>query len=319
LTSTDRPIETSAALRELEHLVKTLPACPQGFKRGIDVYSFSELVPVLNNAIDMFMAGNGHPPSLLNPLTFTEKVFASKFLTPFALPTLADKVLAHHFVSKLAGKQFVPKQLFVTHSARKAVARFAKCPPGRFVLKANNGCGDVRFSINPGESLEQTVEAMERRMAIPFGRSWGEWHYSTIEPLYLIEERLPAPAGAQAPFDYRFYCFEGKVELIHVDVGRKVNHVRTVYTRDFEFLPDVLIVRTQGLPVEKPAAFTVMRDLAETIARAVPHPFCRMDLYFDERFGVKFSEITLTPGNAYQPISDRGLSLRLGEKFRVSP
>jgi hypothetical protein len=123
--------------------------------------------------------------------------------------------------------------------------------------------------------------------------------------------RHPAKDGSP-PNDYKFCCFSGRVQLIHVDVARFTGHRRGLYTPDWVELP-VTYMYPMGR-LDRPARLADMVSIAETLAEGTS--FVRVDFYSDGRDVIKFSEMTLTPENACGRFSDPEFDVALGKFFR---
>ena len=180
------------------------------------------------------------------------------------------------------------------------------------MLKPNASSGQALFGPDP-----QTDLAALRDQT----RSWfqetplelGEWGYSQARPVLLIEERIPTPDG-EAPVDYKFFVFDGRVELIQVNRGRFGKRQTTTFLdADWRQLP----VRWRIHPVaveERPLELDKMLEIASVLGAG--WDFIRVDLYAVDG-DVWFGEYTPYPGTGmlrYEPMS---FDLEQGRQWRL--
>lgn len=116
--------------------------------------------------------------------------------------------------------------------------------------------------------------------------------------------------------DYKFFCFNGKVEFLYVmgdrSVGDKVSV--SIYDKDFHRI-DVKRVGDQLLlDVRRPDNFDELRDIAEQLAKDFPH--VRVDLYDCEN-KVYFGEMTFYNASGYMRYEPDEFDYTLGIKFKL--
>jgi hypothetical protein len=80
--------------------------------------------------------------------------------------------------------------------------------------------------------------------------------YKDIPPRIICVEYLGDPDTEL--FDYKLYCFNGRVRLIHVDTHRFTGHQRTFYTPDWQRLPFAYTYPVRSEGVQQPAALDEM-------------------------------------------------------------
>jgi glutathione synthase/RimK-type ligase-like ATP-grasp enzyme len=130
----------------------------------------------------------------------------------------------------------------------------------------------------------------------------------------LVEEMLPSGDPNRAlPFDWKCYCIGGRVELV-MQIDRRARGATWLKLWSPE-LTEVGPGR-QEVPYDAslpaPGRPRELVEAAERLARALPGPFVRVDLY-DAPDGVVFGEISPHPGgtNQFTPDLDR----RMGEAW----
>ncbi|MBI3227354.1 MAG: hypothetical protein HYZ39_20105 [Mycolicibacterium cosmeticum] len=172
-------------------------------------------------------------------------------------------------------------------------------PP--WVLKPNHSSGHAVFGPDPQTDLAD----LRARTQIWFEETpleLGEWGYSEARPQLLLEERIPTPDG-NPPVDYKFFVFDGRVEMIQVNRGRFGTHqTATFLDAAWRRLP----VRWRIQPVadeQRPAELDKMMEIAGILG--ADWDFIRIDLYAVDG-EVWFGEYTPYPGSGllrYQPMT----------------
>ena len=180
--------------------------------------------------------------------------------------------------------------------------------PEAFVLKAAHGSGMVRICrAKSTESFETVHAETVGWLTKDFGGLTNEWVYDTL-PRRLVAEAFLDDGSGEAPLDYKFFCFGGRVELVQVDVDRFTRHVRSLYTRDFTRIPGELVYPA-GPDLTRPAAFDAAVAIAERLSREID--FVRVDLYLIGN-DVYFGEMTCFPESGCGEFRPRQLDRDLG-------
>ncbi len=189
--------------------------------------------------------------------------------------------------------------------------------PESFVLKATNGGGgnDVivctdKTKLNVND-VKQRMKVWTKKEKNGGGREWVYYKY----PSQIIAEEYIKGDNLYGLIDYKFFCFNGKVEYLYVVTERKLgqkakfgiydrNFVKTPYHRGDEEKMEYCI--------NKPKNYHQMLALAEDLSKDFPH--ARIDLYEVED-GVRFGEITFFDGSGYQFYEPDEFDYILGDKF----
>lgn len=117
--------------------------------------------------------------------------------------------------------------------------------------------------------------------------------------------------------DYKFFCFNGKVEFFKVDFDRFIEHHANYYTTDCKLLE---FGETDFLPcpdkkIELPSNLQNMIDLAETLSKGIP--FLRVDFY-NINGRIYFGELTFFPASGLGEFTPRRWNLKLGELIHLN-
>ncbi len=185
----------------------------------------------------------------------------------------------------------------------------AGLPP--WVLKPNHSSGHALFGPDPQTDvtalLEQTRDWWTRTPV-----ELGEWGYGEARPLLLLEERIPTPDDAP-PTDYKFFVFDGRVELVQVNRGRFDDQTATFLDADWNRLP----VRWRIRPVAdepRPAELDTMLPVASTLGAG--WDFIRVDLYAVDGI-VWFGEYTPYPGGGLLRYTPRDFDAEQGMHWQL--
>ncbi|WP_095208027.1 ATP-grasp fold amidoligase family protein [Luteimonas sp. JM171] len=216
---------------------------------------------------------------------------------------LSKKSTSHPFVKDLG--MSVPARLATLHELEgldfsklpeKFVLKFARGWSSRGVMLLERTADGTYFDhMNLRECTPEYIIQAQSAVAKSFGG----------RSVWLVEEFLEStvPVG-KAPFDYKFYCFDGTVALI-------AQYDRNAYPPrcqifDGSFRPlrhgrDYVIVRTnlQGGPPVVPLNAPEMLWWAQYLSTQVDAPFVSVDMY-DTPGGPVFGEFTYSPGAVHK-------------------
>jgi hypothetical protein len=173
-----------------------------------------------------------HGGDLGNPRTFTEKLYrqmidVNRFGNP-VFTRLADKYLARDHVAEVVGSQYLVPLIWSGPDPFKIP--FDKLPK-LCIAKTNHGSGNVVKLYAPHDP--RTIGTVLQRW-LDQNHYWShrEFQYFDIRPLAMIEECLD-DGEREGPLDYRFWCFNGKVEAIQAD--NNAHDMNVFYTPSWEW------------------------------------------------------------------------------------
>jgi len=231
----------------------------------------------------------GRALDLANPLTFTAKLqWLKVYGRPKQYAPLADKFAVYDYVRARTGERHLNRMLGVYQQA-------SEIPwddlPDQFVLKATHASGwNLIVSDKKRLDRQQAMQTCHRWLKTSYSARSREPVYEDIPPRIICVEYLGDPDTEL--FDYKLYCFNGKVRLVHVDTERFSRHQRTYYTPDWQRLPFSYTYPPRSEDVPQPAALKEMISLAELLAGTIP--FVRVDFFFIHN-QIIFGEMTFFP------------------------
>lgn len=238
---------------------------------------------------------------------------------------IADKVAVREYVSeKIGDKYLIPMNFYgveLDEIATKIVCYDKQiikvnhdCSGGLIIRDINKLLLNVKEVSIPDFKVEQfeTVEEynieyikyfIRQRMSYNHYYSSKEWQYKNITPMFLSEALLEDSMGC-IPNDYKFHCFNGKVEFIYISADRENGNYRKIYYPDWTEAPFTWTKignekKFIGPNIPKPTNFDEMIEVAEKLSQ--DFKYIRVDLYgVDE--SIYFGELTLQHGSGFEPI-----------------
>ena len=256
-------------------------------------------------------------PNFEHPKDVNEKINWMKFYGDTSLwPILADKYAVRKYVFDRVGKDvlipLIGKWAFVDEIDWDKL-------PQLFVMKCNNGSGDVVVCKNKNMlDIEATKQHFKKFLHEQLSVLSGEPHYAKIEPCIIAEELLDAstqPCNSSSLVDYKIWVFDGKPMFTWCTWNREKYHANVaLYDMDWQFHPEWsvwtshYVKPTEQMP--KPKCFDKLMEVAGKLGKG--QPVARVDLYVvnDQ---VYFGEITMTSQGGYQDFYTQEFLDKMGE------
>lgn len=219
-----------------------------------------------------------------NPQTLNEKILWLKLYSDTSLWTmLADKYQAREYIKKL-GYEHILVKLYGKWDDATSIDWDNL--PKKFVMKVNNGSGDVLVCKDKSKlNLKKETSKFKKLLKKPFGYSTGEPHYIDIKPCIIAEELLDCSKQAidtDTLIDYKIWCFDGRPECIWACYNRHKDSVEVaVYDLDWNIHPEYSIftdhyIRAKQI-LPKPESLNEMLKIASDLSKGFPE--VRIDLY----------------------------------------
>lgn len=291
-------------------------------------YMMLKNVPDKKFAEDLYFKKTGKKLNLNKPTTFDEKLWFLKINNKDPLLTICtDKHLVRDYVKKV-GLENILIESYESYESADEID-FNNFPDKKVFLKCNHTSG-YNVIYDKDKNFNKKWFVRKFNFVLSQNHYWlsREWNYKNIKPRIISEKLLPidnnsATNGNLGLIDYKFLCFEGKVEGLFVDIdvssdtGSHNRHAkRNFYDKDFNFL-DVKITREQFDRdlVEKPANFDLMKNYAEILSE--PFPFCRVDLY-NINGDIYFGEMTFYHNGGINQIYPSEWDYKLGGMINLN-
>lgn len=237
-----------------------------------------------------------------NPRTFTEKLrWKMKYDRRPILTLTADKYKVIDYLKENGFGNILKTQYFATDNPREIP--FDELP-SRYVIKSNHTSGDVIIMDDGVDLVTKTSLCREEIISkcdlFLRRRHWNElneWAYLGIKPMILVEEFVSVEKGLY-PEDFKFLCFNGKVEIVEVTEDRYHDHTNYYFDREWNELSFTWSNwpgQKRFLPknkIQKPPNFDELVRVADSLSK--PFDFVRVDL-FNVSGRIYFTEFTHYP------------------------
>lgn len=261
----------------------------------------------------MFYWKIGYYPNIDNPKTFSEKVLWLKLYYEDPRITICgDKYKAKAYIDNILGPG---------HTVPIIKKYDSVCDidldelPERFVLKVN-WCTGYNIIVTDKNRIDlEEVKAKLDMWRLPWKSSYYgsfNWGYKNMSPIVFAEEYLNI---ADNSTEYKFFCFNGKVNfvLVELDYFGK-SPMRGYYDREWNELPFQLEKIKKTSNVKKPDTYEKMVELAEKLAE--PFPYVRIDFY-DIEGKLYVGEMTFYSGGGFTKVIPQNWDNILGEQLDI--
>ncbi len=258
-----------------------------------------------------FKVNMGYDLDLNNPQTFNEKLQWLKLYDRKPIyTTMVDKYAVKDYVANIIGKEYIIPTLGVYEKFEDI--DFSKLP-NQFVLKCTHDSGGLVIVKDKSKlDIEKAKKKINRCLKRNYYYSNREWPYKNVKPRIIAEKYMVDESGYELK-DYKFFCFDGKAELMFIakDRGLRDEEIKfNFYDMNFNFLHF-----TRGHPnfsgdTQKPKSFDKMKELAEVLSKNIPH--VRIDFY-DINGQIYFGEITFFPASGLMPFKPSEWDKKLGD------
>lgn len=255
-----------------------------------------------------FKTNFGYPLDLRNPKTLNEKINWLKVFYSNPLSTkIADKYAVREYIKNKIGEEYLVPLIFSTIHPRDIIPE--NLPDYPCIIKVNhNSSGGI---IIRNKSLNHNWKHIQNTLRWNLSQNYywdsRELQYKYITPRIIVEKLLLDEEG-NTPSDYKVHCFNEKVRMINVDIGRGTpNHFRNWYNQNWEREPYKWTSELGQGKETNPSQEDVLKpkNLEEIIALseilASDFPLLRVDWYINTG-RLYFGELTLYHNSGERPI-----------------
>ena len=253
--------------------------------------------------------------NLKDPKEYNEKLNWLKLYNREDLyTTLVDKYLAKKIVEEKIGKEYIIPTLGVWDKFNDI--DFNKLP-NSFVMKTTHDSGGVVIVKDKTEmNLKEIRKKIKKSLKRDYYRLWREWPYKNVKRKIIIEEYIEDKKDKELR-DYKFFCFNGKVELMFIASNRQNKDEETCfdfYDMNGEHLNIINEHPNAKTPPHLPINFEKMKILANKISNGIPH--ARIDFY-EVNGKIYFGEITLFHFAGFVNFEPKEWNNILGDKINI--
>ena len=268
-----------------------------------------------NEIKERFKKSLGYELNLDNPKSFNEKIQWLKLYNHDPLITkCADKYLAREYIKEKIGEEYLIP-LFGVWDNPDDIDFDAL--PNQFVLKVNWGYAqNIIVKDKSKLNIEEVKEKLKNWMK-PLSNNYYnsfEWSYKNIQPKIICEKYIEQIDGDL--FDYKVFCFNGKVKYIGIHLYRYTNHSRCIYDIHWNKINNLITGpnKLYDKDIEKPKNLELILKLSEKLSSDFYH--VRVDWFIiSEKLYI--GELTFTHGNGMEKFSIPEWDYKFGKLLKL--
>ena len=236
----------------------------------------------------------GKKLNLKNPIGFNEKLNWLKVNDIHPEYTdLVDKIKVRQYVQNKIGEDICFPLLGQWEKYEDVNFEIL---PEQFVMKCNHDSGSVKIINNKSKiDHKELAKFFKSRLKINSYTIGREYPYKNIKPMIMAEKYM-VPKGSSDINDYKFFCFNGKPEVMFIATDRSTDVKFDFFDMNFNHLDIENIHPQAGKTIEKPKLFEEMKEIASKLSQGMK--FVRIDLYEIEG-KVYFGEFTFFHGGGF--------------------
>lgn len=258
----------------------------------------------------------GYDLNIENPRTFNEKIAWSKLYYQNPLITkCCDKFAVKDYVDETIGKGHVVPTIKYWDNPDDIDFDLL---PDKFVLKVNWSSGyNIIVPDKSKLDYDETRRKLKQWMK-PDRNAYYQffnWGFKHMKPVVYAEEYIEQVDGQV--YDYKFFVFNGKVEMMFVatDRNEKLKLTFDFFDRNYKPLPITYGGTRHANPLPpKPKNFDKMVEFAEKLAS--PFPFTRVDFY-EIGDDILLGEMTFYSGGGLLAFEPEEWDYKIGEWYQL--
>lgn len=236
--------------------------------------------------------------NLLNPKPFNQKIQWLKLYDSTPLKTrLSDKYLVREWIKEKIGEKYLIPLLGVWDSFDDI--DFDELP-NQFALKTNHGSG-WNYIVDDKSRFDKldAKKKFDKWMSMNYAFYGLQLQYFNINPKIIAEQYIQ---NSNQLYDYRFFCYNGVVDSIWVDVGSGTDsQMRNIFDLNWNLIDINISYPSIPYNINKPNNFNKMIDFSEKLSKNFA--FVRIDFY-EVKSKLYFGEMTFTPNSGLAELND---------------
>lgn len=280
-----------------------------GWQRGRDFYSPTQLPRVLTRVFAHFRGAHGRYPNVLDPRGFNEWVVRSSFLRPLKVPESGNKLLTSAFIPEGMQEKVRCPEILWSGTRLNWSGLDRALTRGNYFLKSAHGSGMSRQFSWPlvGTEVLELSRVGAAWLECRYGFDFGEWWYSAFTPSLLVE----ADVGGNG-FSVNCYCFKGDIGLVVLH-SKATGETITLDER-LQFVGQKNGYSNWRSHFGKNTLSEVI-NIASGVSRNIE--FARIDFIVGASGEIFLGEVTFAPGRGISKRPD-GVDERLGRMWSHS-
>ena len=257
----------------------------------------------------------GYKMDLKNPKTFNEKLNWYKLnYYDELMAKVVDKSQAKDYVISKGLSDIVIKTLSVTDKIDDIEFNML---PNSFVIKNTNDSGGIyvckdKKALNIDE-VKSKLTKTENFTYVNGKHVYRENLYNKYPNKIIVEECLKTDDG-RAPFDYKFFCFNGEPKFLYVTSNREISPCLDFFDIDFNHLDCKHVYPNAKETIFKPENYDKMIEICRILSKDFPH--VRVDLY-NIKGKIYFGELTFFTSAGFGVFKPKKYDLIFGEYFNI--
>lgn len=256
----------------------------------------------------------GKKLDLKNPKTFNEKLQWLKLYdrNPEYI-NMVDKYEVKKYISKKIGKEYIIPTLGIYNNFDEI--DFDNLP-NQFVIKCTHDSGSIVLCNDKSMfDKEKCRNDINKALSKNYYFRGREWPYKNVKPRILIEQYMVDKKNRDLR-DYKFFCFNGKVEFFKIDFDRFINHGANYYDRtgNLMYFGELVCEPNFEKKINMPINLDKMIELAEKLSRNIL--FLRVDFYEIEN-KIYFGELTFYPASGFGKFVPDEWDKKLGDLIEL--
>lgn len=246
----------------------------------------------------LFKIRMGRKLNLENPQTFNEKLQWLKLYDRKPIyTTMVDKYAVKEYVAERIGEEYIIPTLGVWDNFE--AIDFDELPK-QFVLKCTHDSGGLVICRDKDKLDKEAAKAkISASLKQNFYYHTREWPYKNVPPRIIAEQYMTDSPDSNDFSDYKFFCFDGKVDCVMVCLERSSGDTK-FYFFDRDWNLKRLNIRgknaPEGFTIPKPECMDEMFEIAAKLSQGVS--YLRVDLY-QSNGRVYFGELTFFPQSGF--------------------
>ena len=279
------------------------------------LFRFSKLIPDKLYLKLKYRSKTGKKLDFKNPKTFNEKLQWLKLYDRKDIyTTMVDKSEAKKYVADIIGKEYIIPTIGVYDKFEDI--DFKELPK-QFVIKCTHDSGGLVICKNKDQlDIDEAREKITDCLKKNYYWRGREWQYKNVRPRILVEKYME-DKSSKTMRDYKFFCFDGKPEIMYLSEGLE-NH-KTARMSFYDMNMHLVDCRRSDYrPLEyipeRPKNFEKMKEFSAILSEDIPH--LRVDWY-EINGKLYFGELTFTTCSGIIPFADENWDRRLGDFIRL--
>lgn len=249
-----------------------------------------------------------------NPKSFNEKLQWLKINDHNPEYTImVDKYEAKKYVASIIGEEYIVPTVAIYNNFEEI--DLSKLPD-RFVMKCTHDSGGIVICKDKSTyNKKYAKQKIKNRLKNNYYYMGREWPYKNVKPRIIIENYMEDKSQPDI-LDYKFFCFNGKVEYLYVSAGsHSKEQCLQFFDREYNLVDckrNDYMAFTE-LPA-RPKNFNKMIEFAELLSKGIEH--VRIDFY-EINGKLYFSEFTFYTGSGFIPFEKDEWDIKLGNLINV--